>query len=213
MTISFPLTLPAGGFASLAVQMTDVVGVTRSPFSLRSQTQRFEGAAWGATITLPDFPTTADAAPWEAFLAKMGGQWGTVLVGDPARAAPRGSAPGTPVADTASSPATNQRGDRVLTTRGWTVSQTGVLLQGDRVQLFSGSATRLHMVLADADSDGSGDAALDIWPPLREAVVDGTALVTASPKGLFRLSDNARGFSRQPGIVTTLDTLDLVEAI
>jgi hypothetical protein len=43
------------------------------------------------------------------------------------------------------------------------------------------------MILKDVNSDGAGNATLDLWPRLREPPADNSAIVVASPKGLFHL--------------------------
>ena len=49
---------------------------------------------------------------------------------------------------------------------------------------------RLHMLLASAASDANGKAILDIYPRLREAPADFTAVITAGAKGTFRMGQN-----------------------
>ena len=49
---------------------------------------------------------------------------------------------------------------------------------------------RLHKVLSAASSSAGGKSTLDIWPRLREASVDFSAVITSNAKGLFRLASN-----------------------
>jgi len=98
-------------------------------------------------------------------------------IGDPKRATPKGNPVGTPVVNGA-----GQSG-YTLATRGWTASATGVLLDGDCIQI----GYRLHRVTADANADSSGHATLAIWPPLRETPADGATIQTSNCKGIFRL--------------------------
>lgn len=49
---------------------------------------------------------------------------------------------------------------------------------------------RLHKVLTAASSSAAGKTTLDIWPRLREATVDFSAVITSSAQGLFRLASN-----------------------
>lgn len=76
----------------------------------------------------------------------------------------------------------------------------------------AGSVARLYKVLNDVNSDGSGTAAIDIWPRLRESPDDGVALVLENCKGTFRLKDNLMDFdvdfAKRFGF-----ELDIVEAI
>jgi len=45
-------------------------------------------------------------------------------------------------------------------------------------------------VLEDVDSNGSGEATLNLWPDLRSSPADGAAVVVSNAKGVFRLSNN-----------------------
>jgi len=51
---------------------------------------------------------------------------------------------------------------------------------------------RLHINLTDVTADSSGNATLDIWPALRESPPNGCMVVLNSPRGIFRLTSNAR---------------------
>ena len=189
MTVTYPLPLPAFPDASaVTIKPLNTVAVQRAPHSLKQQVQRFDGQLWRADIKLRLMPR-ATAAPWTAFLLAMGGRYGTVLVGDPNAAAPLGAATGTPLVDGAS-----QSGG-TLSTKGWSASVTGILKAGDYIQLGSGAATRLHQVIEDAMSDSGGLASLTLWPDLRESPADGAAIVTASPKGTFRVAANDGGWT------------------
>ena len=109
---------------------------------------------------------------------------------DPSGATPRGIATGTPLLNGAHAINVNS-----LVTDGWTATQTGILLAGDYIQIGTGTATRLHKVLADVNSDGAGNATFDIWPSTSAAYSDNTALVVQACKAAFRLDDNTSGWS------------------
>ncbi len=53
----------------------------------------------------------------------------------------------------------------------------------------------MHKVLADADSNGSGEVALDIWPYIRTAPSDNATVVVTNTIGRFRLADNEQNWS------------------
>jgi hypothetical protein len=127
--------------------------------------------------------------PWVAFLLSLKGQYGTFLLNDPNCATPRGSAgstPGTPVVKGA-----GQTGDE-LDIDGLPLSATGYLLAGDYIQLGSGASATLHKVLANVNSNGSGEATLDIWPSLRSSPADNATVTLSSAKGVFRLANNVQ---------------------
>lgn len=184
MSITYPLALPAvTGLQSIRLFARPVVALAESPFTLQQQVQRHAGQAWGAAVSLPPMRRAA-AEEWWAFLLKLNGVEGTFLLGDPAGATARGIATGTPLVKGA-----GQTGNSLITD-GWTVSQTGILKAGDYIQLGSGATARLYKNLNDVNSDGSGDATLDIWPRLRSSPADNAPIVVSACQGVFRLESN-----------------------
>lgn len=188
MPISYPVTFPSIGIRSMMIRARSVVAVAQSPFTLSQQVYKHQGQAWEAEVTLP--PMKRDEAEQvAAFLLKMNGQYGTFLLGDPANTSPRGVGTGTPLVNGGS-----QTGDSLITD-GWTTSTTGILKAGDWIQLGSGSATRLHKVLDDVNSDGSGNATLTIFPSLRSSPANNAQITVTSPKGQWRLASNEVQYS------------------
>ncbi len=183
MSITYPLTPPSGGVARATIRQVANVAVSRSVFTGEQQVQRWQGERWefDLDLALMERPT---AQAWAMFLAKMYGSYGTALIGDPAylAAGPRGIATGTPLVNGG-----GQSGD-TLATDGWTNGVTGILKAGDYIQLGTGATSRLHVVLDDANSSGGGAASLNIWPRLREAPANNSAIVVAGARGLFRLA-------------------------
>ena len=131
----------------------------------------------------------ADAEQWIAFLVSLRGQFGTFTLGDPTGASPRGSAGGTPLVNGAS-----QTGG-TLNIDGCTASQTGWLKAGDYIQLGTAGTATLHKVLADADSNGSGEVSLDIWPYIRTAPADDASVTLTNTVGRFRLASNQQNWN------------------
>lgn len=155
--------------------------VFQSPLSRATQTQELPGSLWGGTFTYPPM-TRAQAGEWLAFLLRLRGQSGRFYGGDVTYSSPRGVATGTPLVDGAS-----QTGS-TLNTKGWSTTVTGILLAGDYIAYDVSSGLRqLHMVVTDADSDGSGDSALTIEPPIRESPADSASIIIASPTCVMRL--------------------------
>ncbi len=184
MAITYPLALPTTtDFRRVTMSGESVVALSRSIFTRTAQAQEHAGMLWHIGITLKPMKRAA-AEAWIAFLLKLNGRQGTFLMYDPAGPTARGSLLGTPLVDGAA-----QTGQE-LATKGWTATQTGVLLAGDYLSLGTGEQTRLHKVLDDVDSDGSGLATINIWPRLRESPGDSDALTFASAKGTFRLAGN-----------------------
>lgn len=78
----------------------------------------------------------------------------------------RGAWSGTPVVDGASN------SGKTLGVRGAPINVTDYAMAGDYFRL----GTQLFMVTDTADSDGSGEMTLSIWPDLRATPADGAAL-------------------------------------
>lgn len=205
MTISYPLEFPSG-VAPKRINFFGVnaVSISRSPFTFDSQTQQFSGQSWGAEITLPAM-LRETAEDWVAFLMALQGPKGTFYLRDPLASSPRGVATGTPLVKGAS-----QTGN-TLVTDGWTISTIGILVRGDKIQIGS----RLYAVMgtSDVDSDGSGDATIDIWPRLRESPADNESIITERPAGIFRLSNQITNFWSADETQTYDISFDAVEAI
>lgn len=181
MSISYPLNLPGVRDSSSIELITRfATSLSESPFSLRQQVYDFGGDRWEAIVSLP-LMERADAEQWVSFLLKLRGQVGTFYLGDPMGRLPQGVATGTPLVDGSGQTGTS------LNTKGWTPSTAGILKAGDYVQIN----TSLYKVLIDAESDASGNATLELFPTLREAYSNNTALQTINAKGLFRLADSS----------------------
>jgi len=187
MAETYPLAFPTQtGIARVEITATDVVAITESPFTFSQQVVRHAGARWSATITIPPVKRE-DSEYWNSFLLRLRGKFGTFLLGDPNGATPRGSAAsaaGTPVVNGAS-----QTGNE-LAIDGLPASATGYLKAGDYIQLGTGATARLYKVLEDVNSNGSGEATLNLWPDLRSSPADGATVVVSNAKGVFRLTEN-----------------------
>ena len=205
MAYTYPLIFPNIGIRSVNIRAQSVVGAATSPFTGQQQVYRHQGQWWEMEVTMP--PMKRDEAEQvAAFLLKMNGRYGTFLLGDKANTSPRGVGTGTPLVNGAS-----QTGDQLLTD-GWTTSTTGILKAGDWIQLGTGSATRLYKVLDDVDSDGAGEATLNIWPNLRQSPADNAEVFINSPKGQWRLAANDTNFSIDEASVYGI-TFACVEAL
>jgi len=179
--------------ASVVLTMTRAVGTTRSPFTFEESSFLWQGASWSLDFRLPPITDEAVAADWQAFGLLLEGSYGYFLMGNPAARLPRGVATGTPQVDGAGQDGTT------LETKGWTPSTTGILKKGSMIQYGTGELARLHMLVADADSDAAGKASLEIRPALRYSPADSAPIVINDAKGVFRLSDNDFSWSVDPG--------------
>lgn len=180
MSITYPLTIPSS-ISPKRVRLFSInaVAVARSPFDFTTQVQEFSGQSWSAEVSYPDM-TREQAEEFNSFLLSLMGQVGTFYLGDPLGKSPRGVATGTPKVNGAS-----QTGNQIITD-GWSNSITGILLAGDYLQL----GQRLYKVLQDVDSNGSGQATIDIFPRLVESPADNETVITENCVGIFRLASN-----------------------
>ncbi len=153
-----------------------------SPTTGSVQTLGTSGSRWAARFELPPM-ARATAAAWVAFLTRLNGREGRFFAGDPSAKTPRGVATGTPLVNGAS-----QTG-KTLATDGWTPTITGILLAGDFIAYDTPSGWRqLHMVVLDANSDGSGLSTLTITPPIRESPANNATIIIASPTCVMMLA-------------------------
>ena len=210
MAITYPLTLPTTtGIASISLVARNVVGLSQSPFTLKTQVQKHAGQRWEATINLP--PLSRDEAEeWIAFLMKLNGVFGTFTMGDPNGATPRGAIKDYS-SDTMQVNGASQSGNSLDIDQA-TASVTGYLKAGDYIQIGTAAGAELYKVLNDADSNASGEVTVDIWPNLRTTPTDNERVYAANTVGLFRLSDNSVTFSIDQATIYGL-TFGAVEAL
>jgi hypothetical protein len=136
--------------------------------------------------TKADFDPSRASAGATSFAAVTGETWTINQSGSPAATITAGA--GVLVRGA------SQTGE-TLAVDGLRPNQTGILKAGDWLQLGSGSSTRLHKILQDADTNVDGKATLDIFPKLRSSPADNAAVTLSSPKGLWRLASNTREWS------------------
>lgn len=181
MAISYPISLPSKPQpSSISISKKTAMSSSTSPSSFAPQIYIWSGQLWAFEFNWPPCKR-AVAEPLVAALSSLNGMEGSVLLGDTANLTPRGIATGTPLVNGASQTGYD------LATKGWTASQTGIMLRGDWLQLGTGNTSRLYKVMADANSDGSGNATLTLWPMLRSSPANNAAIVISSPKSKFML--------------------------
>lgn len=164
-----------------------------SPLNRTTQTLELPGARWFASFTYDNLRET-DLRVLTAFLTQLRGMGGRFYLWDMSRPKPRGVATGAPVVNGAS-----QTGSS-LATSGWTANVTGILKAGDYVG-FNGE---LRMVVADANSDGTGLATLSLDAPMRASPANGAAITTTKPTCKMMLTDDTARWNVVPGVVGTV---------
>lgn len=194
------LELPTSScIANVTMNLTRVVGVTFSPFTLEEQAFKWPGESWSMEFAMPPFVDRGIAEDWVSFALSLEGKYGRFLAGDPSAKQPRGVATGSPVID-----GSNQTG-KILSTTGWTANTTGIMLKGDYFQTGTGLASKLYKLAADANSDALGNANLSLVNTLKNSPPDGEAIIVNNPRGVFRLLDNAYSWSVSPGGIYRLN--------
>jgi hypothetical protein len=182
---TYPLTFPTNvSPKETTFRLTRIVGVNESIYTATQQVYQYSGEYWQVDIQMPPM-RSAIARQFVSFLVSLRGRVGSFYFGDyDAKTAlgTAGTSAGTPLVKGA-----NQTGNTLLCD-GAPNSQTGYLKAGDYIQLGSGATQRLHMVVADSNSDGSGNFTLSIEPALRTSPADNLAITVANTKGVFRLA-------------------------
>lgn len=206
MAYSYPISLPDTPKArAITSRAFARVATASSPFTESEDVQVYDGQRLVWDVELPPIvDDRVSAGLWEAAMLKLNGLQGTCLYGDVTRSAPEGAYSAgldTPLIDSSASPQPNLRGNTSIVTTGWRANGRNLLLPGDWIQLGSGATARLHKVLTAVDSDGAGDATIDIWPRLRRTLNDAEPLTMTDTVGLWRLGDNAMPHDIQLGLV------------
>jgi hypothetical protein len=205
MAITYPIALPtAQGFRRVTIAPQSRVAIFASPFTGQQQIYQHPAQFLTCSIELPPM-ARADAADFAAAMLSLQGQLGTFYFGDPAWASPRGVATGTPQVN-----GNNQTGQD-LNTKGWTTTVTNILRAGDWLQIGTGATRQLCMVLADANSNGSGHATVSLFPRIRTAFTNNTDIVTSNPTGVWRMVDDGQ-FLQDTDSLTRGIVINAVEA-
>ena len=202
MAITYPISLPTTGIASVEWRTVNAVVTSQSPFTYKQQIISHGGQRWEATVNLP--PMNRDtAAAWKAALVSLKGSYGTMLLGDPDYPLPRGTLRSTDASNFATVSATAGNSFLQITMQ----DQTKTLLAGDYIQVGSDAAARLFQVMEDRTGDGQ----LEVYPNVRVDYSSET-IGTNDTKGVFRLSSNVTSWSIDRAAIYGI-SFDVVEAV
>lgn len=194
MTTPALITMPSSvGIAEINMSLTSVVAVTNSPYTLEAQAFKWPGEQWAVDFNMPMIGDAAIAGEWKAFGAKLNGRFNYFLLGDPSGATPSGLGTGTPLVKGA-----GQMGNSILID-GLPLSTSNILKAGDYVQIGTGINSRLHLQVEDLDSNGSGEATLNLVPAVRTELADNTVVSFHDTVGVFRLTSNRFEWRVTPG--------------
>tara|TARA_R110000868_G_C10909754_1_gene764879 strand:+ start:612 stop:1238 length:627 start_codon:yes stop_codon:yes gene_type:complete len=182
---SYPLTMPVNvGIRNSEFGLRRSVGITVSPFSGHQQVYKNSLALWYAVFSLPPM-NRASAGQWQAFFSELNGRYGTFLAGDQDAKAIMGTAVTSVLVNGA-----HAIGANTVAMDGFAISTNNVFKKGDYVQFGSGATSKLHLVTADINSNGSGQANVQIEPILKAALTDNDVVVYSSAKAVFKLDTN-----------------------
>ncbi len=197
------IQVPDLGFADLHIEANDAVAVNTLSYSQTTYVYPWQTQWWSATITFPPMDRKT-IAPWQAFLLELQGPTNVFLLSDPDEAYPLGSVTAASTLTLGSIIANNQ-----ISVAGFPVSQNGLFLPGDNIQI----GYRLYKITEPVNSDANGNGTLSIFPYLRDNPAIGTGIIFNNCQGLFRLIDNKRSWGHSPTAAWGLDALHCMEAL
>ena len=171
MAISYPLTPPAAiRIASLRFSAISAVARNISPFTFSSQSYNWTGTMLSGDVECPPM-NRADAEELIGFLIMAAR--GTFYFRDYANGTQRGNMSSNPKLD----------GAHVANTTTITIDGgSGSWAVGDYIQLGTGSSSKLHKI-----TQVNSATSYEIFPLLRTAYPDNTAIVYSNAVGVFRL--------------------------
>ena len=171
MAISYPLTPPAGiRIASLRFSAISAVARNISPFTFSSQSYNWTGTMISGDVECPPM-NRADAEELIGFLIMAAR--GTFYFRDYANGTQRGNMSSNPQLDGAHAANTT-----TITIDGG----SGSWAVGDYIQLGTGSSSKLHKI-----TQVNSATSYEIFPLLRTAYPDNTAIDYTDAVGVFRL--------------------------
>ncbi len=195
-TFTFPSITPTTNTFELVANTRTF----QSPLTNAIQTTSRKGSLWRASLQFNNL-SGDDRKTMQAFLVKLNGQEHRFRLHDHSHTT-RGAGGGTLLVNGASQSGTS------LVCDGATANVSNYLRAGDYISFNN----ELHMVVADANSDNSGNITLSIAPPIRKTPADDTVIdYTAPVSGVFMLSGRA-SWNTQPGIISNYN-IDAVEDV
>lgn len=172
----------------------------KSPLSGAIQTVSRKGSYWKTTMTFSNL-TGAQRSVLQAFISKLDGQTHRMRIRDYGSVRYGNASSGSPVVKGAS-----QTGSTLLAD-GASLSTSAYFAAGDYISFNN----ELHMVTADVDSDGSGNLAIPLAPPIRKSPDDNESIEYLAPYGVFMMT-NTPSWSTQSLYVSNI-TIEAIEDV
>jgi len=186
---TYPINMPTTpSFTTSSWALNRSIAKSESQFTGAQQVYEYDYALWSAVLSLPPMKRE-QAREWLSFFMSLHGMKGTFLLGDPDAKTVQGAATGTITLNSAVAV-----GDYTVALATTLNSTTNVFRQGDYIQLGTAGTAKLHMVTANADSNGSGVVTVTIEPSIKAVLGTGQQITYNSPKGLFRMDTNDLGW-------------------
>lgn len=175
-TFAFPSITPTTNTFELVANTRTF----QSPLTNAVQTSSRKGSLWRASLQFRNL-SGANRQEMQAFLVKLNGQQHRFTLHDHSFTR-RGAGGGTLQVNGGSQSGTS------LVCDGATASVNNYLRAGDYISFNN----ELHMVVADANSDASGNVTLSIAPPIRKTPSDNAVVDYSAPvSGVFMLAGPA----------------------
>ena len=195
-TFTFPSITPTTNTFELVANTRTF----QSPLTNAVQTTSRKGSLWRASLQFNNL-SSDDRQEMQAFLVKLNGQQHRFTLHDHSFTR-RGAGGGNLTVNGGTQSGTS------LVCDGATAGVNNYLRAGDYISFNN----ELHMVIADANSDGSGNVTLSIAPPIRKTPADNTIVTYTNPvSGVFMLAGPA-SWDTSPGIVSNFN-IEAVEDV
>ncbi len=195
-TFAFPSITPTKNTFELVANTRTF----QSPLTNAIQTSSRKGSLWKASLQFANL-SGDDRREMQAFVVKLNGQQHRFTLHDHSYTR-RGAGGGTLLINGGTQSGTS------LVCDGATASVNNYLRAGDYISFNN----ELHMVIADANSDASGNVTLSIAPPIRKTAANNTVVDYLTPvSGVFMLAGPA-SWDTQPGIISSF-TIEAVEDV
>lgn len=224
-------------FTNVSFQLRSASQISPRPWAGGNSIYGPHAQIWMPKLTV----STQDIDTWpqmDAFFSRLGGQSGLMRMGDPSRTSPRynrllvppfatwsdGSSftDGTGFASSLLPPtcfltSAANRGDKSVVIGGLPASTANVLSRGDLFEVrpngIPSATPNLYQIMVDGPTNSSGQAGVEIRPPLRQGLQAGDMVVLDHPTSVFHLIDDTQAEMAITAPVLADFGFSLVEAI